>query len=262
MNKSGAEDRWRLTSNNLIRLNRGSSLTPTASTPSGTFLSSEASTSCLPLDERIEHQRKMVRFYMERLLALKPEGAKVVLGDEIQTLGRDEVCLKANLPRPSIPWDNGMEVLGFWKRKRWFFSQELSRIRNERSGTPLPSSPDLSDLQAEHRLSVARSRRWPAFQHEEVEKWLCAIQPGKLSSSCSTREIALIWPVAPSERGATFKVKKHAPRPRRAAPRTPLAEPQRRSRRSAKLPPEFRPLASRQPGRSRCRKTCSQIGQG
>lgn len=175
MDTSKVKDRSRLTRNNLLHLNRGPSLTPTPPPPSGIFLSSDASTSCLPMDRRIEDQKGMVCFYMKRLLELEPEGANVVLGAEIQILGQDEVCLKPNVPLPSIPWDNDMEVLGFWKRKRWFFSQELSRIRKERS---LPSSPDLSDLQADYHWSLAQSKRQPDLQ-QKVEKWLCEIQPGK-----------------------------------------------------------------------------------
>lgn len=107
---------------------------------------------------------------MNRLLALKPEGEQVVLQAEVQIRGQYEVCLKANSPRPPIAWDDEVEVLAFWKRKRFLFQQKLQQIRRQRFGTP-PPSPDLSSLQAEHRLSVDWSERWPALQ-QEVEAWL------------------------------------------------------------------------------------------
>lgn len=167
----------RLTSQNLIRLGRGASLTPTASTRSETFLSSNASSSCLRLETRIENTRKMVRFYMERLLALKPEGMQIVLGDEVRIHGRDKVCLKADVPRPRIPWDNGMEVLGFWKRKRHFFMEQLAQIRSERFGT-LPLSLQLSDLPSKQHSSVTWVDHRPVLR-EDVERWLRNMPPGK-----------------------------------------------------------------------------------
>lgn len=166
-----------LTSSNLMCLGRGSSLTPTwAPTNASQFLSSGASSTRHPMDYRIDHTKQTVRFYMEQLLTIKPEGVQVVRDAEVQLERKDHVCLKSNAP---LPWDDDFHILSFWKQQRFFFKEQLFKVTKEKFGTP-PATPTLSELQAD-RTSVAWVERWPVLQ-QQVEAWLRSI-PGRLCSS-------------------------------------------------------------------------------
>ncbi|KAL2273114.1 hypothetical protein FJTKL_04925 [Diaporthe vaccinii] len=213
MASNGPDTPMHLTSYNLMRLGRGSSLTPSwEPTNASQFLSSGASSSRRPVDYRIEHTKAQVRFYIDQLLQIKPDGEQVVLRAEVQGEGRDGVSLKTSAPDRPIPWDDNVEVLAFWKRQRYHLKEQLFQVTKKRFGTP-PVTPTLSEIQEDCRMSAKWTERWPVLQYE-VETWLRNIPPGR-----------------------------KAVKARHAASRRTMEVPPRRSRRLAQLPPELRPLA-------------------
>lgn len=123
--------------------------------------------------DRIDHTKQTVRFYIEQLLKVKPEGAQLVRGAEVQLARKDHVCLKNNAP---LPWEKDYEVLAFWKRQRYYFKTQLFQITKEKFGTP-PPTPSLSEIHAQARIEE-RAKRWPVVQ-EEIETWLHSV-PGRL----------------------------------------------------------------------------------
>lgn len=166
MASTGLANALYLSSSNLLRLGRGSSLTPSWDfTDASQFLSSGASSSRRPMDYRIQHTKDQVRFYMERLLQIKPEGLQVVREGE----------MRMQKEQRSLPRDDDFYVLAFWKRTRYYFEEQLHRLTKEQFDTP--PTPTLSEVGTDCRLSAWAERR-PALQHA-VEIWLRTI-PGEL----------------------------------------------------------------------------------
>lgn len=175
---SAEESPASLTSHNLMRLGRVSSLAPAWEPPDASqYLSSGASSSRRPMKDRITFKKRQVHYFMDLLTDIKPEGWHVVLESEIQFDGKDSVRFKTDaVPRPAVRWDVDWEVLAFWKRKRHYFKEKLFQITKERFGTP-PITIALSELQADHRMTTAYAER-QAQLPRMVETWLCNIPPG------------------------------------------------------------------------------------
>lgn len=228
MTSTSAEGPVLLTSHNLLRLARGSSLTPTWEPSNASqFLSSGASSSRRPMADRIMYTKRQVRHYMDLLFKIQPEGAQAVLGSGVRRNGKDSVCLQTTSPQRK-----DYEVLAFWKRKRFYFKEQLFQIRKEGFGTP-PVTPTLSELREDCRMSVAGAERGAQLQ-QTVETWLHHIPPGSYAP-----------PPSILTGSDLFDKGKMIVKPGRTSSRSTLAEPLRRSRRLAQLPLEFRPLAPR-----------------
>lgn len=157
-------------------------------TDASQFLSSGASSSRRPMEYRIYHTKLGVRFYLEKLHRIQPEGAQFVPAIEIQREGRDSVCL------PTLSGKSDTEVLTFWKRTRDRFKYQLLQIERERYGTP-PVTPTRSELRADHRMEVAWAERFQGLQRQ-VEEWLSRVPcklctpPASSSLTSSSKESA------------------------------------------------------------------------
>lgn len=127
-------------------------------------------------------KKRQVHYFMDRLIDIDPEGRNVVLESEVQFDKENIVRLKPDTPapQPAVCWDEDWEVLAFWKRKRYYFKEQLFQITRERFGTP-PITLTLSELQADHRMSLAHAER-QAKVPQMVETWLCSILSGMYST--------------------------------------------------------------------------------
>lgn len=170
---SANTDTLRLTSHNLLRLGRGSSLTPSWGPDNPTqWLSSEASSTRLPMDYRIKRTQQQVWSYMNQLSQIKPEGARIVLEAEVQS-GRKHVWLK---PNTASSLNDNVHALAFWIHQRFYFEQQLAQLMQHQSSTA-PVSPTLPEMRGSHCASVNWTDRRAILQ-QRVETWLSTV-PGE-----------------------------------------------------------------------------------
>lgn len=164
MTSTSAESPIRLTWQNLQRLGRGLSLTPSWELSNASqFLSSGASSSRRPMEDRIMYTKRQVWYYMMRLCEIEPEGKQAVLASEVQFEGHSTVRLKPNVV---IPARKDFEVLAFWKRKRYLFQQKLTGLTNEYFSTQTNTATSAAQ---ECSMSGAE---WAAQLQRAVETWL------------------------------------------------------------------------------------------
>lgn len=131
-----------LTNHNLERLKWSTDGTSTTAPRSGDSkcLSSGESNTRLPMDYRIDHAKQVVRYYMERVIAIEPEGAQVIQESEVQLSRKGYVRLKNNVPRDhicfknkeeeTVPWSKlrgeDCKVPGSWKDQIDYFKTQLT----------------------------------------------------------------------------------------------------------------------------------------